>query len=275
MVNSYCGDLDDTFAQMVYFGVLKEEDAQCFAVTSRIGYNSFVLVAGAILLSFLNSFVCKATAQYVQDEKKSERQVDGKDGFSDRTLERNDEETDDGVVTTISPVPVLFTDTFRWMLSNSSDAITSSSRTLFLDPINSHWSLPEATVVTSDNFHPDNQASKGTYVSELDPTGKVDTAATRGSPSTRRGGINQHNHGSTKLQLNYDCNIKKNTHTDVRLVNVNGQVNKETRLRRLDNRASRVPWIPLELPPMQLMSTSTVIWNFFHSIPMARSSRLK
>jgi hypothetical protein len=43
MINSYCESLKDTFAQMVYYGILKEEDAQCFSVRSAVEPESFVL----------------------------------------------------------------------------------------------------------------------------------------------------------------------------------------------------------------------------------------
>lgn len=37
MINAYCKNLEDTFTQMVYFGVLKEENAQCFGVLPALG----------------------------------------------------------------------------------------------------------------------------------------------------------------------------------------------------------------------------------------------
>jgi hypothetical protein len=186
---------------MVYFGVLKEEDAQCFGVTSRIGFNAFVLVAGAILLTFLSSFVSKAVVQYLRDETQSKLRHKGKDDFTitfpDETSQSNDGDgvTDAGVATNIGQVPVLFTDTFRWILK-ASNSITSSNRTLFLDPNNSHWSLPEATVVTTDNSSPDGRNMKGTYVHDLASAGKVDIASSGGSSLAARGSLNKMRQGS-------------------------------------------------------------------------------
>lgn len=178
MINVYCKNLEDTFAQMVYFGVLKEEDAQCFGVTSRIGHNSFVLVAGAILLTFLSSFVCKATVQYLRNEKQPKLRLKGNDDhhirFPNETSYLNDDHelADDDLAPNFHPVPVFFTDTFRWMLK-ANDNIITGTRT-FVAPNNSHWSLPEATVVTSsESFAADGRVVKGTHVHDLVSTEKV------------------------------------------------------------------------------------------------------
>lgn len=166
MVNAYCTNLEDMFAQMVYYGVLKEEDAQCFSVSSRIGPNAFVLVAAAVLLAFLSSFVRKAFVQYMYD------------GIPSVLLKENDDSTelsqsnnsDDFVDTSIQQVPVLFTDTFRWMLKASN----IGNKDVSGDPDDSHWSLPEATVISSENLTPERPIMKGTYVSDLSSVGKAD-----------------------------------------------------------------------------------------------------
>jgi hypothetical protein len=55
---------------MVEYGILNPEDAQCFSVQGSIEPGSFTLVASAILLALLNSFVTKATRQYNYFEKR-------------------------------------------------------------------------------------------------------------------------------------------------------------------------------------------------------------
>eukprot|EP00934_Nitzschia_sp_Nitz4_P004433 Nitzschia sp. Nitz4//scaffold14_size191712//8120//21306//NITZ4_001700-RA/size191712-processed-gene-0.39-mRNA-1//-1//CDS//3329536858//4423//frame0 len=114
MINSYCGSLKDTFAQWVYFGLIDEEDAQCFSVQSSIKAGSFLLAFGAILLALLNTFVNKATVQYMRDKDRTLQlsAVNMKDiectscpDTENRSSELN-----------IMPVPVLFSDTFRWCL---------------------------------------------------------------------------------------------------------------------------------------------------------------
>jgi len=183
MVNSYCENLEDMFAQMVYYGVLKEEDAQCFGVTSRIGPNAFVLLAGAISLAFLNSFVCKAFVQYLYDGNPSELRFKGNDDSTDSSQSNGeDEATDTTVDTNIHQVPVLFTDTFRWMLKSSN----SGDKSPYDDPNDSHWSLPEATVITSENLTPERPMMKGTYVRDLESPGKTDIADPRSSPYAAR-----------------------------------------------------------------------------------------
>jgi hypothetical protein len=70
MINIYCGhlkDLQNLFSQLVSFGYLEEENAQCFLVESSINRGFFLLSAGAILLALLNSFITKAAVQYARD----------------------------------------------------------------------------------------------------------------------------------------------------------------------------------------------------------------
>jgi hypothetical protein len=112
MINAYCGGLSETFAQLVYYGVLKDEDAQCFRVNTSIGNGFFVLAAAAVLLALLNTFVLKAVRQYERDQDMSANtQHHGKG------LPAGDEEGDlSRTRREIHPVPVLFTDTFRWLL---------------------------------------------------------------------------------------------------------------------------------------------------------------
>lgn len=170
MINSYCENLENMFAQMVYYGVLKEEDAQCFSVSSQIEYGAFFLAAGALLLGFLSSFVFKATSQYLKDVKERARrtkQLERCNLSVDGTSHSDDEGevTNIGFSGTIHPPPVLFTDSFRWLLKPN-ECLPSSSSALFGDPNNNHWSLPEARAI--DGESPDEYMIKGTYISNLD-----------------------------------------------------------------------------------------------------------
>lgn len=112
MINAYCGGLSGTFAQLVYYGILKEEDAQCFRVNTSIGSGFFVLAAGAVLLALINTFVTKAVRQFIRDKEAAcLRELPNKGvglGDNDEDLETMRDQ--------IHPVPVLFTDTFRWLL---------------------------------------------------------------------------------------------------------------------------------------------------------------
>ena len=113
ILNDYCGSLSGPFAQMAYFGMLKEEDAQCLRVNTSAESGLFILAAGALLLSLLNTFVSKAVRQYDRDKDK----IDSGGRSNKKVLQSDD--TDDvnpETRTKIHPAPVLFTDTFRWLL---------------------------------------------------------------------------------------------------------------------------------------------------------------
>ena len=191
MINIFCKDLEDAFAQMAYFGLLKEEDARCFGVVSHIKFNAFVLVAGAILLSFLTSFVCKAVDQYLRDEKQN--RFNSVVHLSSETIIGDDEVGNFDLLP-----PVLFTDKFRWMLKHS-DNVSSSDRTQFIDPNDSHWSLPEATIVASDSFPSDDRILQSTSVRESSTQKKFERALSSGSSLAHRGSIDQSSDISTEL----------------------------------------------------------------------------
>jgi hypothetical protein len=135
MINSYCDSLKETFGQLVYYGLLKEEDAQCFSVKSSIQGGSFLLAFGALLLAVLSTFVTKAVVQYLRDQGETEKRVrDEEDSLNDSdNTSRTDEynEGDGGMSARIHPAPVLFTDNFRWLLIQE----------------NNHWDLPDV------NYH--------------------------------------------------------------------------------------------------------------------------
>lgn len=113
MLNEYCGALTNTFAELAFYGILKDDDAQCFSVAPELKSGFVVLIVAAILLTALNSFVTKATFQYFHDSDsgrwKYRRENKGVDeDTADRDLSQTREK--------INAVPVLFTDRFRWLL---------------------------------------------------------------------------------------------------------------------------------------------------------------
>lgn len=111
MINTYCENLKETFAQMVYYGILKEEDAQCFRVEARIEGATYCLTAASIALALLNTFVTRAVNQYFRDAEMSRKEFKATPG-------RDGEEVEDIHVarSRVEPVPVLFSDAFRWFL---------------------------------------------------------------------------------------------------------------------------------------------------------------
>ena len=99
--------------------------------------------------------------------------------------DNGDERSNTGITANIRPVPVLFTDTFRWMLK-AGNGVTTSARTLFMGPENSHWSLPEATVIREDQLPLDDKVMNGTYVLDLGPEEIVKTRGPGCSRSIER-----------------------------------------------------------------------------------------
>jgi Paraquat-inducible protein A len=137
MVNSYCDSLKDSFAQLVFYGLLNEEDAQCFSVRSSIEGGSYILAAGAVLLALVNSFVTKAVFQFFRDHAESSE--------DDDVVMVEDIEAD-SVDRHIKPVPVLFTDTFRWLLRRA-DRIQAEPRSV----------LPNFTKEGTTSLHSDGE----------------------------------------------------------------------------------------------------------------------
>lgn len=157
MINSYCSDLEETFDLLAYFGVLSNEDAQCFKVDASIESASYILAVAAVLLSLLNTFVVNATKQYFRDRDESitreewkgkhltqsqsavsqlspvkstkESQESESELSSEEDTPREDQVSGDfnngnriEIEEYIKPVPVLFTDKFRWVLCASDAA---------------------------------------------------------------------------------------------------------------------------------------------------------
>jgi hypothetical protein len=126
MINSYCESLGDFFAEMVYFDFLKEEDAQCFGVQSSIEEGAFILAAGTVFLALLNTFMTKAVTQYLREKAELVKQIE--DEIS--TDKMDEEQAAQGNAASsaesrIHPVPVLFTDTFRWLLRGDTEQNSS------------------------------------------------------------------------------------------------------------------------------------------------------
>lgn len=107
LINEYCGGLDQILADFVSYGIIRAEDAQCFQVQASVEPAAYVLIAAAVVLLLLSSLVSKACYQRVRDDARlaqNEQQVQKRHSAEVEPL---------GV---IKPVPVLFSDQFRWLL---------------------------------------------------------------------------------------------------------------------------------------------------------------
>lgn len=114
LVNPYCGSLDSTFAELVYYGILSRDDAQCFRVRSNVEPAVYTFVAAAVLLAFLQSLVTNAVRQVSYQSttlalQKQHAEVTRDDGKL----------SEDELREKVHPVPVLFTDRFRWLLQTT------------------------------------------------------------------------------------------------------------------------------------------------------------
>lgn len=118
MINSYCGGLNEFFANMVLYGLLDTADAQCFRVDSRIEPGFFFLTGGTVLLALLGSFVTKATVQFLRESELQPTELSVPTTPLGSEEELSDEPSEK---MKIEPVPVLFTDTFKWCLRRQDD----------------------------------------------------------------------------------------------------------------------------------------------------------
>lgn len=147
MINYYCQDLQETFDLLAYFGVLSPEDSQCFRVDAAIESAAYLLAIGAALLALLNTFVMNASKQYFRDrdelisraELKERFFISSEGGANPNSLASKNAEKGSGAdghdvagqevwegreeaESYIKPVPVLFTDKFRWLLRNATSS---------------------------------------------------------------------------------------------------------------------------------------------------------
>lgn len=134
MFNTSCGQFDGFFARIVQFGILKPEDAQCFSVEGFIEPGSIILAVSAVLLALLNTIVSKAVTQYFYDqESELEKLLFDDDSMShlspsnspDQEAKEPAEQAEKHTTTTNYRIPVLFTDTFRWLLCKESQNVES------------------------------------------------------------------------------------------------------------------------------------------------------
>lgn len=108
-----CAGVNEVFRMLAYYGILEREKAHCFRVEATILTGAYFLLAGTLLLALLNSFVMKASFHHFWD-KECIRKEEAMDEHL--TFEEAKSPVDEEVYKEIRPPPVLFTDTFRWLL---------------------------------------------------------------------------------------------------------------------------------------------------------------
>lgn len=112
-MSEHCGVIDTLFGMLVYYDILGKEKARCFRVESTVLPGSYLLLAGAVMLALLNTFVNKATFHYFWDQDCARKEAAMEEHLS---FEEEPAPLDNKELRKIRPPPVLFTDTFRWLL---------------------------------------------------------------------------------------------------------------------------------------------------------------
>jgi hypothetical protein len=123
------------FPSFWYTHVYLDEDAQCFRVNTRVESSLWVLLTAAIILGFTNHFISKAACQQERDDntktnedfldkeslKSNHMDFSSDDCSVDQSFEGDyfiNKKRDD-LISSIKPVPHLFTDYYRWLLYKS------------------------------------------------------------------------------------------------------------------------------------------------------------
>ena len=108
-----CEEFESLFEMLAYYNILENEDSHCFRVEATIMNGTYLLVTGAVLLAVLSSFVMKASYQHFWDKDCCRKEMALKDHL---TPEEAASPVDEKIYKEIHPPPVLFTDSFRWLL---------------------------------------------------------------------------------------------------------------------------------------------------------------
>jgi hypothetical protein len=124
MINPYCASLQPFFDQLAYYGFLKKDDAQCFQSNINVEPTFYVLLVAAVILIMVNTFVMHAVSHYFRDLYFDEREhihnLKGHDIEADSDADRE----------SVHPVPIMFTDQFRWVLHREDVALTRRSSSI-------------------------------------------------------------------------------------------------------------------------------------------------
>ena len=139
MINVYCGKLKGTFASLSYYGILSEDDAQCFRVEATVEEASWILVAACFILCMLNHFIGGASMQKSQDDNiPTERRL-----HSDRWLQSkatlsmsmsggtDEEESSDWIDLRdprVLPVKPRFTDYYSFATKHRNEELVQDNR---------------------------------------------------------------------------------------------------------------------------------------------------
>lgn len=114
LLNRYCESINDILIQLASYGLIDNQDAQCFEMVASITSGAYLLVPFVLGLALLNTYVVKAYVQYLQEKKHEAEAVTEEDKL--RAFDRTTWDNRMDALENIRPVPVVFTDLFRWTL---------------------------------------------------------------------------------------------------------------------------------------------------------------
>jgi hypothetical protein len=147
MINPYCKSLRGLFAQLAFYGVIKEEDAQCMKTDITVESYFYILFVGCLLLAIINTMVMTAVTQYFRDV--DARNIAHSMGTDNETSVNSTPNPDDSTVNddesiytrnekekletqrrteSIHPTPIMFTDRFRWLLNREDRSVIPIQR---------------------------------------------------------------------------------------------------------------------------------------------------
>lgn len=132
ILNDYCGELKDTFTNLAYFGIIDDEDAQCFKVAASVEAASWVLVVASIVLCVVNHFIVGASNQKTQDDNTPTEQrlhtdrwiqINKNDDQESSTRgASNETDEDSSAADNVSPITPRFTDYYRFLTTHTTKA---------------------------------------------------------------------------------------------------------------------------------------------------------
>lgn len=108
-----CNEFEPFFELFAYYGILRPEDSHCFRLEATILRGAYLLATGSLLLALSNTFVMRASSQYFWDREEARKALAMEHHL---TPEEVAVPLDEKALADIHPPPVLFTDTFRWIL---------------------------------------------------------------------------------------------------------------------------------------------------------------
>ena len=102
MINVYCGSLKNAFNSLSFYGILSEDDAQCFKVEASVEKASWILVSACLILCMLNHFISGASIQKTKDDDvPSDRRLHSDRWLSSKVVMTSDDRVLSPVRTTI------------------------------------------------------------------------------------------------------------------------------------------------------------------------------